>query len=142
MVISHAKLQINVWMFVSGWKWQSGIKDGSLPSPAVLWIDSVYEKERWCQKYLMKEYTHCIHSEEVIFTNVLRSCRNQIECVLGKLKERWSILTKQFDLKLGSISYMVYSCFVLYNFCELSNVEYTNRWRASSSSYKRNSQWW
>ena len=75
----------------------------------------------------MKEYTHYIHSEEVIFTNVLRSCRNQIECVLGKLKERWSILTKQFDLKLGSISYMVYSCFVLYNFCELSNVEYTNR---------------
>ena len=28
IVISHAKLQINVSMFVSGWKWQSGIKDG------------------------------------------------------------------------------------------------------------------
>ena len=31
-------------MFVSGWKWQSGIKDGPLPSHAVLWIVSVCEE--------------------------------------------------------------------------------------------------
>ena len=34
--ISHEKLQINVSMFVSGWKWYSGKKDGPLPSPTVL----------------------------------------------------------------------------------------------------------
>ena len=31
IVISHAKLQVNVWIFVSGWKWYSGIKDGLPP---------------------------------------------------------------------------------------------------------------
>ena len=30
-------------MFVSGWKWYSGIKDGPLPFPVVLWV-SVKEK--------------------------------------------------------------------------------------------------
>ena len=44
VVISHAKLQTNVSMFVSSWKWLSGIKDGALPSPAVLWIVSVCEE--------------------------------------------------------------------------------------------------
>ena len=38
-------MQINVSMFVSGWKWQSGIKDGLLPSPAVLQIVSVREEK-------------------------------------------------------------------------------------------------
>ena len=44
IVISRAKLQINVWMFVSRWKWESGIKNGPLPFPAVLWVASVREK--------------------------------------------------------------------------------------------------
>ena len=47
IVISHAKLQINVWMFVSGRKWYSGIKDGPFPSPAVLWVVStLIEKKK------------------------------------------------------------------------------------------------
>ena len=31
-------------MFLSGWKWYSGKKDGALPSPDVLWVVSVNEK--------------------------------------------------------------------------------------------------
>ena len=31
-------------MLVSGWKWYSGIKDGPLPSPAILSIVSVCEE--------------------------------------------------------------------------------------------------
>ena len=47
----------------------------------------------------MKEYTHCIDNGEVIFNNGFRSSRNQIECAFGRLKERWSILRKQIDLR-------------------------------------------
>ena len=50
IVISHAKLQISVWMFVSGWKWSSGIKDGPLPSYAVLWVASVRETKTQIEK--------------------------------------------------------------------------------------------
>ena len=44
IAISHAKFQINVSVFVSGWNWYSGIKDGPLPSPVVLWIVSISEE--------------------------------------------------------------------------------------------------
>ena len=72
--------------------------------------------------YVMKEYTHCTKNEEVVFNNVLRSSRNPIECAFGRLKARWSVLTKQIDLKLENIPYIVYACFVLHNYCEISNV--------------------
>ena len=71
----------------------------------------------------MTEYMHCIHNEEVIFNNVLRSSRNQIECVFCRLKAKWPILTKQINLKLKKIPYIVYACFVLHNFCEMSNIQ-------------------
>ena len=61
----------------------------------------------------MKEYAHCLQNEEVVFNNVLRALRNQIECAFGRLKARWSILTKQIDLKLENILYIIYMYFVL-----------------------------
>lgn len=72
--------------------------------------------------YLMKEYTHCIQNETT-FNNVLRFSRNQIEWAFGRLKVRWSILTKQIDLKSDNIAYIVYAWFVLHNFCEISNTQ-------------------
>ena len=54
IVNSHAKLQINVWMFVCWWKWQSGIKGTPPPPnfPAVLRVVSVREKKPWYKKGL------------------------------------------------------------------------------------------
>ena len=66
----------------------------------------------------MKEYATCANNEEVVFNSLLRSARNQIESVFGRLKARWSFLTKKVDLKLESIPTVVYACFVLHNFCE------------------------
>ena len=37
-------------MFVNEWEWYSGIKDGPLPSPAVLSVASVRERKPWQQK--------------------------------------------------------------------------------------------
>ena len=41
-----------------------------------------------------------------------------IECAFGRLKARWSILTRSIYLKLESIPTVVYSCFVLHNYFE------------------------
>ena len=71
----------------------------------------------------MKEFTHCIRNEKVIFNNVLRSSRNQILCDFGRLNASSFISAKQIDLKLQNISYIFYACLVLHNFCELSNIQ-------------------
>ena len=69
----------------------------------------------------MKEYQSCKYNEEMLFNNILRSARNPIECAFGRLKARWSILTRKMDLNLTSIPTVVLACFVLHNFCEINN---------------------
>lgn len=69
--------------------------------------------------YCMKEYTTCSSNEEVIFNNLLRSGRNQIECAFGRLKARWGILTRKMNLQLKALPIVIYACFVLHNFCEM-----------------------
>ena len=71
--------------------------------------------------YCMKEYESCANNEHVIFNNMLRSARNPIECAFGRLKARWSILTRKMDLKIETIPIVVYASFVLHNFCEKKN---------------------
>ncbi|CAB4008825.1 Hypothetical predicted protein [Paramuricea clavata] len=71
--------------------------------------------------HCMKEFQSCKTDAEVTFNNMLRSARNPIECVFGRLKAWWSILTRKMDLKLETIPKVVLSCFVLHNFCELHN---------------------
>ena len=72
--------------------------------------------------YCIKEFATCSSNEEVIFNNMLRAARNQIECAFGRLKARGSILTKTVDLKLESIPTVIYACFVLHNVCEDNKV--------------------
>ena len=66
LVISHAKLQINVSIFVSGWKWQSGTKDGPLlcPGPVSSSRVSVKENVLNCHKstkMIIKWSTACLY---------------------------------------------------------------------------------
>lgn len=68
--------------------------------------------------YCMKEYQTCTTNQEVLFNNLLRSARNPIECSFGRLKARWSVLSKQIDVKLENVPVIIYSCFVLHNYCE------------------------
>ena len=55
----------------------------------------------------MKEYKSCKTNSQVIFNNLLREARNPIECAFGRLKARWSILTRKMDLKLENIPTVV-----------------------------------
>ena len=72
--------------------------------------------------FCMKELDTCETNEHVIFNNMLRSARNPIECAFGRLKARWRILTKKIDFKLEKVPVIIYSCFVLHNFCEENNM--------------------
>ena len=46
---------------------------------------------------------------------------NLIERAFGSLKAKWQILKRRVDL-LEYILELVYSCFVLHNFCEVNGV--------------------
>ena len=37
-------------------------------------------------------------NEEVLFSQMLRSARNQIECAFGRLKARWQILQRPLGI--------------------------------------------
>ena len=82
--------------------------------PNYLIGDPAYPLTQFC----LKEYQSCSNNGQVIFNNMLRSARNQVECAFGRLKARWRFLTRKVDLKFDSIPTVIYSCFVLHNYCE------------------------
>ena len=57
--------------------------------------------------YSMKEYQSCSINPEVIFNNLLRSARNQVECSFRRLKARWGFLRRMVDLKLETVPIVV-----------------------------------
>ena len=56
----------------------------------------------------MKEYQSCSSTSEVVFNNLLRSAKNQVVCLFGRLKARWGFLKRMMDLKLETVPIVVY----------------------------------
>ena len=70
--------------------------------------------------YLMKEYAGGgVNRQEQYFGFRLCSARNVIECAFGRLKARFGCLRRAMDINLDDLPYVIYTCFVLHNFCEL-----------------------
>ena len=72
--------------------------------------------------FCMKEFDNCNSDEEVIFNNMLRSARNQVECSFGRQKARWAILTRKIDLNLEILPTVIYACFILRSYCEKNKL--------------------
>ena len=106
------------------------LREGKLPTvhrslipghdkiPSLLLADPAYTLLPYC----MNEFTTCNTNDEVIFNNLLRSSRNQIECAFGRLKARWQTLNRNINLKLKNVPCVIYACFVLHNFCSLNGI--------------------
>ena len=67
---------------------------------------------------LIKEHEHSSSNEEVILNQMLRSVRNMIECVFGRLKARVRILLCSMDISIEKLPNIIYICFLFYNYCE------------------------
>ena len=65
--------------------------------------------------YSMKEWQSCSSNSEIIFNNLLRSARNQVECSFGRLKAQWGFLRRMVNLKLETVPSVVY-CSVALSF--------------------------
>lgn len=71
--------------------------------------------------YLMKEYSNGGSTpQEQYFGLCLCRARMVIECAFGRLKARFAALRRPMDINMDDLPYVIYSCFVLHNFCEAS----------------------
>lgn len=48
------------------------------------------------------------------------SARNVIECAFERLKERFAVLKRVMDINIDGLPYVIQTCFMLHNFCELT----------------------
>ena len=71
--------------------------------------------------YLLKEYAGGGSTRQEQYYG-LRLCqaRMVIECAFGRLKARFGMLRRPMDINIQDLPSVIFSCFILHNFCELN----------------------
>uniref|UniRef100_A0A667XSF7 Putative nuclease HARBI1 n=1 Tax=Myripristis murdjan TaxID=586833 RepID=A0A667XSF7_9TELE len=84
--------------------------------PIMLLGDPAYPLRSW----IMKGYPQGGLSEDQHrFNHSLSRARMTIECAFGRLKSRWRCLSKQLDVDIMNVPYVITACCVLHNICEV-----------------------
>ena len=66
------------------------------------------------------------------FNNIQSSARIFIEQSFSRLKSRWRILLKRQDTEQHNMNFVITSCFILHNVCEVANC-YDYNWNGQSA---------
>ena len=91
--------------------------------------------------FILKEFTNGgSTSQEQYFSLKLCSARMAIECPFGRMKARFGILRRPLDINLKGLPYLVCSCFVLHNFCEMNGENMSEDRVAGALQYDRHFQ--
>ena len=71
--------------------------------------------------FIMKEFANGGRTpEEQFFGYRFFSARMVIECAFARLKARFGCLRWGMDINIDDLPYVIHSCFVLHNFCEIN----------------------
>ena len=71
--------------------------------------------------FIMKEFVNGGRTpEEQFFGYRLCLARVVIECAFDRLKARFGCLRRDMDINIDNLPYVIHSCFVLHNFCEIN----------------------
>ena len=62
------------------------------------------------------------------------------ECACGQLKARWGFLRSTIDLDFARVPSIIYSCFVLHNFCEIRKQGVSTESLQIGTDYEREFQ--
>ena len=94
---------------------QKVLVEGQNSVPVCLLGDAAYP----LLPYVVKEYAGGGRTvEEKFFSQKLSSARITIECAFGRLKARFGALRREMDICQKDLPHVIYSCFILHNFCE------------------------